>query len=593
MPTYSDSYTASPLLAILSLDNLTWSLPMNLEPPASAARAWHSSVMTPTGVMVSAFGLDSSNTPRSDVVYLDMSSQDISKWTWKSQWSVSMGASVTSSGQVPTATGASTAKTLAGSDSARKNTLLKSTLIPILIVLFLASPILIYLARRHVRNVRRRRMALHFELDGDGHPKSGMFSTVLGQWKSSGEGRRHYSSFADILPHRSKSEVGNGLVAGLLARLHLGSSAEPKENAGPSREMMQVGTDTSSTPRVQWEEIDFGLGRVDEQRRGSATPDPRSRSTTPKATSGLKSSLSNRRVSGADTESPLRVSFKDVDDASVTSIEGSDHAAPAVQVQMASPMDTPIEEASGTPLSVLEYPVLRPVDMHSPSMSSPGQGAFTNAPASPAFDPSVDVQAPEWSDLARNLAAKPLFTGPPSALRVENPFLDSASASAVVLPPLEFQRRPSSSLRIAIDPRDRRASSSSARSVSSPIAPGRDLTSSARRVSASSASGRTIRPVSAAPAALDAYAALAPAVAVHRLSNPPLFPPPLSPLPQAPTVRSEADAAADAVPSRRTSARSIASSSRSNKRSSKDSRLRVVNVSPSPADRDQFSGQAM
>jgi hypothetical protein len=556
---------ATALLSILDLSTLTWSSPSYIQPPASAARAWHSTVMTPQGVLISAFGLDASQNARNDVVYLDMRNTDQTKWSWKSQWSDSMlTAASNSAADITASTAAST------DPSTDKSGLLKKILIPTLIVLFLSSPILIYLARRHVRNIRRRRMAQHFELQSEQQGRQTIsFRNALDQFR--GKGR----------PDGATGGNSTGLVSSLMALLRSTTMASEEPPKHHSREMMEINANTAHAivgPRVQWEEIDFGLGRVDEARRESFPAEPSA--SGPKALSPMPLRSSVAQAKANEVESTRRVNFLDA----ASSDEGTEQSydAPLVQVQPATPLDEPPAAA----LSVLEYPVLRPsMSAPRPSNSIPTESPFDDPPL--ANVPIARTDDPDWSNFARDLAANPLFSGPPSRLSQQTVPAPTVPAASMVLPPLEFQRRPTSGFHHDLATTSNRRASSGyvagapqTRTVSSPAA-GRDLLAVSRRVSSSStaSSGHTALVPSPLAEVEDRYKDSHSAALPQRLSNPPPSSRPSSRLSLIPQSGS---------PSRRYSTRSVSDVDPSGR----ESRLRVVNVTPNPGD-NWKSGQAL
>jgi hypothetical protein len=248
------------------------------------------------------------------------------------------------------------------------------------------------------------------------------------------------------------------------------------------------------------------------------------------------------------------------------------------------------EEPVGTPLSVLEYPVMRPVDMSSPATP---QAGFTTAPVSPFADPieaatPTSAQEPDWSNFARDLASNPLFSGPPSR-HSQQTLPPSTTSPSMMLPPLEFQRRPSSGLQSGLlaDRRD----STGQRAASTPVpSGGRDLLAGNRRVSGSSPQGpRAPNPLSIR--GQQGHPTASVPVSFHRLSNPPLSFPPLSPMPTNPEVMTSSPI--EKAPARGHGTRSASTQEqRNSQRSSRESRLRVVNVSPNPNEECDQSGRA-
>lgn len=630
------SATASTTLAFLNTTSMTWSQPRNLQPPTSFARAWHSSIMVDSGVLVTAFGLSAEGHPRSDIVYLDMRSNDPSKWTWKAVWSAAMlDASLAYSPIAASNNAAPTPKTL------------KSILIPCLVVLVLSIPLAVWLLRRHVRSVRHRRMAQHFEMDPEDEHRTAP-TTALGQFLASKFGRS--ASGGPARPTLSapfggvrineKGEVVTkdesvvvSQLKGIFKRFSASSFASfgSVESTAQDKEMAEIragvagirasGAAASATSkRHQWEEIDFGLGKVDESRRNSAMP----RSST--------------SFDGGRRSAESRQSLETGNDGKLVDVP---------QVTFEGPfgdefrVDNEKPEAAVSHLSPPALVILPPSQPSTPGLDAfgnPAGFAFTGPPAfmDTSADPAItlhrevatDQMKDEWKSLAESLIAHPVFGTSALSTSTTAPLSRTAhddSASPVdrhpmtVLPPLAFQQRRTSGsgkldssskypgLRIstiggeAETPLFKRNSvatgfsSPTTRCVSQPMqSPGRDLTSplsagrrsgdyadlrteakakAAHRVSASGiydkfrspyVESSSSRPVSSfsveSPSSLTS-----PITPTKRYSTPPLFPPPVSPPPTAP--------AADEMPYIRSGIERYPSG-----RESVESKLRVVNI---------------
>lgn len=476
------SSSSSATLAFLNTTSWTWSTPANLQPPAADGRAWHSAVMTDAGVMIVAFGLGNSGQARSDVTFLDMRNSDSSKWGWKSVWSTSMLEDPTSTtSSIPTTNVASTAEGSSSNETKKR----ASIAVPVVLVFcLLVLPALIWFSRRHIREFRHRRMARNYEMENDNGD-----SSTMGRW---------VAALGKMVPGNKRRSLTPRPYGGI--RLADETEGRPRFFASPMawiRSRRSKPEATSSEKPSQWEEIDFGLGKVDESRRPSThanrTPAMREVSMTDAEKAARKASL--------------RVTF------------AKDHQLVAPFRSVSTPMTTP--------QSVLEYPTLQPVETRSPQHMG-----------SPTF--ASPQQTADWNSLADAVSSNPPFK--------------QAPASVTVLPPLEFQRRPSAPL---FGPTANRRLSEG--QLLNPFA-GRDALA-ARRPSSTEPSQST--PISSS--LVDALGiSTTPrdsiASSIRRSSNPPPTPPPGEPLPRPPS-----------------------SASNHTKRSSKDSQLRVINRTPSPS----------
>ena len=375
---------------------MVWSQPADLQPASSAARSHHSSIMTPSGIMISAFGLSSSNTPRSDVSYLDARGSDPASWTWATTWSANFLQPSTSTIKKPE------------TETAGKSNLSGGTIagivVPLLLLSIIGLPIIVYLIRRRLRLIKKRKMAEHFSFSSqvddndtggffgrrgasgrvtnaqypfgrDANEKDGTFMTDLGN-KARGLLKR-YSTRSTI------SSVGNRSVDEDAHEVPMGGYSD--------KEMRPM---TPLNPRsAKWEEIDFGLGRLDESRRASAL-DP------------------YEPTAMINNDQPLiNISSPDLDD------ESHQHRLPAY----------------GSPVSGGPGPLIPSLVVQPPSNpSTPGSQHVSMHPSplqssDPFADPmpTVHEYAPptashdDWSMLQNQLASKPAFRSisPTSTLR--------------------------------------------------------------------------------------------------------------------------------------------------------------------------------
>lgn len=267
LDTATDSDTPTTLLAFLNTTTWAWSTPSNLQPPASSAASYHSSVMTTSGVMITAFGLGSDGSPRSDVFYLDMRDPTGSSWSWKSYWNKQMlGAYAGTSNTVTTGTSATNGVAATNNSSAPSKKGITTIVVPVIIGLLLALPVIIYFIRRRVRIARKRRLARHFSFSSQ--EDNGGFSSSLEQFRASRKTKTLFSFGRDANEKDSSliTDIGSGLVS-ILKRYS--GAASSVDGASSRRDRSSKGSKMSEKA-MNWEEIDFGLGQVDE-RRVSAT----------------------------------------------------------------------------------------------------------------------------------------------------------------------------------------------------------------------------------------------------------------------------------------------------------------------------------
>lgn len=282
----STSGTDSPteLLALLNTTSMVWSTPSNLQPPASAAKSYHSSIMTPSGVMIAAFGLSSSNAPRSDVFYLDARNPSVDNWSWTSSWATDMLQPFQSTIKTPgTSVGSH-----GGSDGGLSGGAIAGIVVPLLLFAIIGLPILVYLVRRRMRLIKKRRMAEHFSFSSQengagGDDNDNFTSRFFGPGRRTTNAQYPFGRDANEKEGTFLTDLGNR-ARGLLKRYSTRSSthsslasrnldrdANDINNLGGYTEKELLPMRATMNPKTaNWEEIDFGLGRLDESRRASA-----------------------------------------------------------------------------------------------------------------------------------------------------------------------------------------------------------------------------------------------------------------------------------------------------------------------------------
>ena len=268
---------ATSTLAFLNTTSWTWSTPSNLQPPASSAASYHTSVVTPQGVMITAFGLGSNGSPSSNVFYLDMRDPSHQSWSWKSYWNQDMleaySANTGSSGNTATA-GTTHTNTIAntstsGSETGEKKSI-ASIVIPVIIAIILI-PLAGWFIRRKVRMNKKRRMARHFSFSSQ--EDEGDFRTAVDSFHSPSRRTKTQYGFGTDANEKEGGNVFTDLagdLAGAFKRIsNIRKPSTTESVVSGEREMEQVGNGQSVSRlderTMRWEEIDFGLGRLDEK----------------------------------------------------------------------------------------------------------------------------------------------------------------------------------------------------------------------------------------------------------------------------------------------------------------------------------------
>jgi len=265
---------ATPTVSFLNTTSWTWSTPSNLQPPASNAAAYHSAIMTPQGVMITAFGLGSTGSPSSSVFYLDMRGTSPNGWSWKSYWNKDMleASSATftdNTTKTNTSTGIATPQGSDNGISAKKTT---SIVVPTVIAALILIPLAIYFIRRKLRMDKKRRMARHFSFSSQ--EDEGDFRGAINQYHSPGRKTKTQFGFGKDANEREGNMFSD--MIGAFRRMSRRSSIGSVDMTGP-KEMQQVKNGRVSRldeRTMNWEEIDFGLGRLDANRQSSAPAPP-------------------------------------------------------------------------------------------------------------------------------------------------------------------------------------------------------------------------------------------------------------------------------------------------------------------------------
>ena len=581
-------------------------------------------------MLVSAFGLGAGNNPHSEVNYLDMRDSNPGNWGWKRVWTNNMLETVPASGSTGTSAGSAanvkvpaTSNNIADSEEKGDEGSLKKILPPTLIIGIVLLGLVVWLARRQVKIVRRRRLARHFEIDNthdeEGNSRTSNLFDPVSKFLVK-RGWTQSSTFAGLprpfggvrIPDGDETETRSApgwqsSLTGMFGKLS-GQGQAPTDSAG---EMRQV--DGRGASRTQWEEIDFGLGRIDEQRRSSVGP---SRPNTP----GRRSGDTSLQIPAREfNKNRSRVSFP----------PDNEHIdpeyLPALVVVPPTVPSTPNDEAKQED-PFASYPVLAPSPRIRETISE---------------QPEVDPQTrADWDQLEREVETAQPFR---RSGTISSTYSTTSAGSKEVepLPRLSFEQKTSNEFSHSLSsygiglgqPLTRRASGSDSmgnvnagRSVSSPSphSPPRDYNSAATvgyspsyirdlitghaqspaRIPRSGELSRSAtmadRPHSSVSLfnkyqstdsdshlSLMDYRMDAAPVRAQRLSNPPRFPPPTCPLPQAPNAASSRRvSASDAIGRSDNAVGTLA-------RSGDEVRqLRVVNATPRADEVDDFGSRA-
>lgn len=414
---------------------MSWSIPSALQPPASSAKSFHSSIMTPSGVLITAFGLSSSNTPRSDVVYLDARDPSPERWSWASSWTTDLLQPFQSTIKSPEAGIASNSDSDGLSGGA-----IAGIVVPLVLLSIVGLPILIYLVRRRMRLIKKRRMAEHFSFSSqeDSADDEGFVSRFFGGGRRDSQRRITNAQYpfgrdANEKEGTFMSDLGNR-ARGLLKRYstrssnsslggrHMDRDADEvnMSSGGYTEKELQPMRATMNPRTANWEEIDFGLGRLDESRRASGV-------TPPAGTDADADAYENSAMTTND-QPLIRLTSPSSDD------EDEDDL-PLAKVRQQQRMSS-----DGSPMSDGQMPLIPSLVVQPPS--NPSTPGSINTPlhpsplqaSNPFADPmpTVHEYVPEqnqtvhsnsneldWSALQKELDDKPAFRSisPNSTLR--------------------------------------------------------------------------------------------------------------------------------------------------------------------------------
>jgi hypothetical protein len=354
--------------------------------------------MTSSGVMITAFGLGASNTPRSDVFYLDLRDPIQSSWSWKSVWSVSM-LDVYTPSSIPGAnTNTNTnANTSTSPPPKHESKSLTSIIVPVVVGILLALPIILFFIRRKVRIAKKRREARHFSFSSQEDNGDFNASSPHRQFRASNSRSKASYPFG----RTDANEREGGMFSGLLgnAKRVIGGMRrrDSDDGFGGEREMIQR-KGLSKTKRISekqpmnWEEIDFGLGKLDE-RRGS----------------GLDvGSVSRKSSFSASGSPPMTFPFPMPIASTLQSYSDELYNNPpplVVTIEKGTPSGTPTNDGQAQLIPSLA--IIPPSGPATPAAFTDLQTAY------PSLEPTVpkskgDVGL-DWNNLAQELESRPAF----------------------------------------------------------------------------------------------------------------------------------------------------------------------------------------
>ncbi|TXT12817.1 hypothetical protein VHUM_01218 [Vanrija humicola] len=367
------SFAPSTMLAVLDTKSWQWSQPSAIQASASNAVSYHSSVMTPQGVMVTAFGLGPQGTPVTGTSFLDMRDSSANNWKWESSWSDNMLQPIAHKSNKKTVTAA---------------------VVPTVILLAILIPIIVFFSRRYIRNNRKRRHANHFSFEAQ---------------EDNGDFSRPVAS-RDVYPFSSYNEKDEGFLSNVKSK-------------GRPHGIGDDGTITEREEKGNWEEVDFGLGRVDEERREATYTDLPQRRKTPRA--------SGEHVVGSiPFPMPIASTYSYADDL---------QNAPTGQL-----IDIDSSPRVGSPKGDGQVLLMSPT-MEEPESTLAAAGA----------------DAADWNMLEKSLTDKPAFRSisPTATLRSHE------VSAAPSIPPLDFNSSPMMSKKASLSG-NKRVSAPTMRSVS-------------------------------------------------------------------------------------------------------------------------------
>lgn len=402
-------------------------MPSKLQPAAASAKSYHSSIMTSSGVMITAFGLSSSNTPRADVTYLDARSDSTDSWKWASSWTSDLLQPFTSTIKTP-----ETGVAASGSGSSGlSGGAIAGIVVPLLLLAIIGCPILVYLVRRRMRLIKKRRMAEHFSFssqeDSANQGQSGFASRFLGIGRRGSENRRvtnaqyPFGRDANEKEGTFLSDLGTR-ARGLLRRYSTRSSTNSSlasrnmdrdateihngNRAGlgySEKEMRPVSAMTMNPRTAKWEEIDFGLGRVDESRRASDAYEP-SAMAAPSARPLIN-------LNDDDDDQPL-AKVRQQQRLSSFGSPQHDGQMPLIPSLVVQPPSNP-----STPGSINS--TLHPSPLQASNPFADPMPTVHEYTAHAATESSAPAQDQDWSALQKTLHDKPAFRSisPTSTLR--------------------------------------------------------------------------------------------------------------------------------------------------------------------------------
>jgi hypothetical protein len=350
----------------------------------------------------------------------------------------------------------------AGSDtsvsSAPSSKKVTSIVVPIVVILLLLTPVIVYFIRRKVRMDRKRRMARHFSFSSQ--EDSGDFRGPLDQFRSSRQTRTQYSFGQDANEKEGNflTDIAAG-VSGLWTKYSTRSNGSDVDGGDQARnrEMEQVGRGRVVSKGSRWEEIDFGLGRLDESKHLASS---RRSSFSDNGDGNVPMPIPMPMPMGMTSEQqqqqqqPLLVTINSGSPRLGTpTYDNQGHLVPSLAVIPATAPATPAEHGNVSSLATA-YPAMAPTPVGS-----------RNPNGTAAEQDNLD-----WNSLQQELETKPAFRSisPTSTLRSHAHSSPSQAPSTPSVRPVSLSAvRP-----LPVAPRTPTSSSqASPASPNSPISP--------------------------------------------------------------------------------------------------------------------------
>jgi hypothetical protein len=280
--------------------------------------------------------------------------------------------------------------------------------VPLLLFCIIGVPILVYLVRRRLRLIKKRKMAEHFSFSSQADNDNGGF---FGRRRASGRVTNAQYPFGRDANEKEgtfMTDLGNkarGLLKRYSTRSTLSSVGHRSLDEDAHEVPMGGYTDKEMRPitplnpkSAKWEEIDFGLGRLDESRRASALD--------PYESTAMVNDQPLINITSPDPDDQPLGQIRQQNRLSSYGSPLSDGQAPLIPALFVQPPSNP-----STPGS-----------LHVPTHPSPLQASNPFADPMPTvheYVPETNSSDQNWSMLQTQLDSKPAFKSisPYSTLR--------------------------------------------------------------------------------------------------------------------------------------------------------------------------------